>query len=107
MGPAVLTALSDYGVNPGVPSLAFTPEKEELLVLVPRQLDAQRVAAHDVKLRQGGANEEGKLTEQQVLGHLLEEGLAARGHGRKLMQLSEELSRGEAAETDIRAEGVL
>ena len=50
MGPAVFTTLAHNGVDPRVSGPPLTPSGEEFVVGVPRKLDAERVALHDVKL---------------------------------------------------------
>ena len=107
MGPAVLATLSDDGVNPGIPRSPLAPAGQKLVVFVPRKLDAEWVAFHGIKLGGGRSDQEGKVTKEQVLRRLLEELLASRGDGGKLLQLAEELAGRETPESQVRAEGVL
>ena len=74
--PAVLAALSDDGVDPGVSGSSLPPRREELVVFIPGELDAERIVHHHVELWRGGPDEEGKVSEEEVLGRLLEESLA-------------------------------
>ena len=107
MGPSILSALTNDGVDPGVARLALSPRLEVVVILIPGQLDAEGVAVHQVKLGGRGPDKEGKLPEEKILGELLEESLASSGDRGELAKFAEQLARREAAKTDVGAEGVL
>ena len=106
VSPPFLSALADHGVDPRIAGLSLSPHLEVFGIVVPGELDAERVAVHGVKLGRGGADEEGKLAQEKVLGELLEQDLSSGGGGGKLPQLGEQLARREAAEAGVGAQGV-
>ena len=105
--PALLTNLPHDGVDPGEAGATLAPTAQVVLVLVPRQLDAERVAVHRIEHWRGQPHKESELAQEEVLGELLKERLAARGGRGKLPQLTEKLADRQAPKPDIRAERVL